>query len=124
MKQITRWSPDTCNCVIELEWDDVADPTTRTHKLTNFVSICNQHEKTTDDASRYGKVMDENVRKNRAFAICQEELKITNEEYSFLYTEDRLLRVRLVGRSVTPSEKGRVNARFNSEFGAGKAVLE
>ncbi len=48
MRQITRWSPDTCSCVIEYEWDDAVDPSVRIHTVYNILSACHGHPGTPD----------------------------------------------------------------------------
>lgn len=43
MKRITTWSPDTCNCVIEYEWDDTEDQNTRKHKFVKVDHCGDNH---------------------------------------------------------------------------------
>lgn len=42
MKHITRWRPDTCTCVLELEWDDEHPEEAREHKAIK-VERCGAH---------------------------------------------------------------------------------
>jgi hypothetical protein len=42
MKHITRWRPDTCACVLELEWDDTDPEETRAHNAIK-VERCEAH---------------------------------------------------------------------------------
>lgn len=43
MKHITRWRPDTCSCVLELEWDDEVPEAERTHEAVK-VERCAVHQ--------------------------------------------------------------------------------
>lgn len=60
----TRWSPDTCGCVIEYAWDDSLPPDQRTHALTNVVTRCSGHTGFAGQA-HLDQVIGENGRKNR-----------------------------------------------------------
>lgn len=84
MKHVTRWSPDTCGCVIEFEWDDEEPDETRKHDLTNYVSKCPAHQEL-DVEESYNIVKDENVRKNKALS---EVLKNTENESLFDIKEE------------------------------------
>lgn len=61
MKRITRWSPDTCGCVIDFEWDD--ENSSIPHKAKNIISECEAH-KGLDKDSCYLSVLEENKYKN------------------------------------------------------------
>lgn len=43
MKHITRWRPDTCSCVLELEWDDEVPEAEREHTAVK-VERCGVHQ--------------------------------------------------------------------------------
>lgn len=43
MIQITRWSPDTCKCILEYQWDDQIPEEEREHTVYNVVSTCPEH---------------------------------------------------------------------------------
>lgn len=67
MIRTTRWSPDTCGCVLEFEWDDALPPEMRTHSPSRVVTACPAHQgKTVTEA--FAAVGVENRRKNAAFA--------------------------------------------------------
>ena len=42
MKHLTRWRPDTCQCEIDLEWDDSVPEAQRVFKQ-NMVKECSVH---------------------------------------------------------------------------------
>ena len=43
-KCITRWSPDTCGCVVEFEWDNEVPVEQRTHKHYATLAQCEFHK--------------------------------------------------------------------------------
>lgn len=49
MRQITRWAPDTCTCVIQYEWDDATNPDDQVHTVYNILSACPLHTGTPDE---------------------------------------------------------------------------
>lgn len=66
MKKLTRWSPDTCGCVIDYEWDDTQAEDVRVHTAVRTVKRCLAHQADTDVALHYSKALEENQRKNKA----------------------------------------------------------
>lgn len=67
MKNITRWSPDTCECVIEYEWDTEESEDTRIHSPKKIVKACSVHAGNNVHLL-HAKVSVENTGKNQAFA--------------------------------------------------------
>src|SRR4029453_16453003 len=65
----TRWSPDTCDCVIEYSWDSEQAEGTRTHTLSNYVNVCPEHQVLADNTARWNAVFEENPRKNIAYQL-------------------------------------------------------
>lgn len=60
----TRWSPDTCDCVIEYTWDDTENEDTRTHNYSKAVVKCTVHA-TTLPTNHFESVLAENIAKNK-----------------------------------------------------------
>lgn len=79
MKHITRWKPDTCNCVLEYEWDDQEPSDTRVHTPIT-VEACEVHSSITDVASGFDAVLQENKYKNEAVAVLMEKLPAKSVE--------------------------------------------
>jgi hypothetical protein len=69
MTTTTRWSPDTCDCILEYEWDTQLTEDTRTHKFTTFIHKCDSHAGLAGDAVHYQHVLDENKTKNQFVGI-------------------------------------------------------
>ena len=98
----TRWSPDTCGCVIEYEYDDTLPVESR--ELTpRSVEPCAFHRLDTDQAV-FDAVLEENRRKNTAYAIALEEIPVlTPDDFEWSFDNKRVLNVHLrnVGTSFT-----------------------
>lgn len=67
--QKTTWSPDTCKCTLEYEWDDAVPQELRTHTIANVVKACPIHDHHTDKIAHYDDVMAENQSKNKAIGL-------------------------------------------------------
>lgn len=61
------WKPDTCECVLEYEWDDELSEDQRVHKISNVVKYCKAHDGLSHDEC-YNKVLSENKLKNKVLA--------------------------------------------------------
>ena len=66
MKKTTTWSPDTCNCIINYEWDDTIPENVRSHRVTGIVKKCSFHQNTVDLQAHFDAILEENSRKNDA----------------------------------------------------------
>ena len=131
MLKITRWSPDTCGCILDYEWDDSLDENSRTHTIKNIIKPCAAHANLSDKTEHYGKVLEENQRKNNLLgAIVENVVGVSEEttqnddskvkqlklgkEYRFSYDDERNLVVELSG--FTNSEKTAVVSLANNLF--------
>lgn len=75
---ITRWKPDTCNCVIEYEWDASLPVEQRVHTAVK-TTPCQFHLGTVEEV--YTKVKDENVKKNLTRKLLLETIpEISQDE--------------------------------------------
>jgi hypothetical protein len=70
--QTTRWSPDTCGCVIEYSWDSDVAPEARVHTFKKTVEVCPAHAAHKDLNTHYSTVLEENRRKNYTLADAAE----------------------------------------------------
>jgi hypothetical protein len=61
----TRWSPDTCDCVLEYEWDTDSPEDTRVHTFKNIERKCDSHAGLNQDHAHYDHVVKENQTKNK-----------------------------------------------------------
>lgn len=67
MLTVTRWSPDTCACVIEYEWDTETTEDNRIHKF-HRVEKCSEHSGVVEDNHVFLHVLKENRSAMAAFA--------------------------------------------------------
>jgi hypothetical protein len=63
----TRWSPDTCDCVIEYNIDETGNTT-----FKNTVKTCPAHSKHHGKTDHFSVVLEENQRKNKTLAEAAE----------------------------------------------------
>jgi len=43
MIRTTRWYPDTCDCIVEYQWDDDVPEAEREHRISRMVAQCAEH---------------------------------------------------------------------------------
>ena len=123
MLRVTRWSPDTCGCVLEFEWDDTQPESSRTHTYARTVATCPAHSGQVGP-TLLASVKDENTRKNRVVTVTKALLPATTEDnYLWWFDASRVLNVTLAGVTLTPAQKTNFKNLFDSTFGAGKVRL-
>jgi len=93
MKKITTWSPDTCDCVINYEWDDTTPEDTRTHTVSSVVKKCSFHEGLNLSAN-YDAILEENTRKNLAIKKVKEIHPTADVKFSLDSNRDVTLSVK------------------------------
>lgn len=86
MIQITRWSPDTCSCVVEYQWDDSDLIENRQHILSKVVNKCIAHQEYADEIV-FSTITDENKRKN----IVLNEIFSNIPSLSFINNEGKVI---------------------------------
>ena len=137
--RVTRWSPDTCGCVLEYEWDDSVDENHRTHSANKIVTACEAHKGEVDKHVHFATVHGENTHKNEVHKTILENSPALTEEvldaegnphkefkkgvkFEFAYDGDRKLQVDLIGATVQEKE----DAMFVCQgvLGAGKVSLK
>jgi ABC-type transporter MlaC component len=145
---VTRWSPDTCDCIIEYEWDDSAPPENRQHNLSNYVRTCTFHQSLATDSTKYSTVVDENTRKNHTLGLALDngpaslfdESNDTDNDgntvtvrtlkrsitFNWSWTgtgASRVLNVTFIGISLTNQQKNTIRNILNNRFGIGKVII-
>ncbi len=138
--KITRWSPDTCGCVIEYSWDDSVPSDSRVHSLSTYVNKCAAHNILATDTDRYNTVLEENPRKNQALQNILDNSPTTslydivngNRQlkqtllFNFSWSgtaPNRVLTVSFTGITLTTNQKNTLQSALNTKFGTGKVVL-
>ena len=135
MKKITRWTPDTCDCAIEYEWDTDDAPETRTH-VVKSVGPSAIHSGTPEEV--YTKVVEENKNKNKAVAKVMEDNDLAEDvpdgkggtvrkmkegkEVKWSFDKDRNLEVEIIGADAT--KKAAVENEISKVVAKGKFKLK
>jgi hypothetical protein len=136
---VTRWSPDTCTCVLEYSWDDTAPEDSRVHNITNVVQKCAAHAGTPDLTTHWNIINEENPRKNVAFQHLVDNFpaQLSNTgaaggtlksgiSFGFSYSgtaPNRVLTVTFTGITLTNQQRTSIQNTLNTKFGAGKVLL-
>ena len=90
--QITRWSPDTCGCQIDYQWDDTVPQDERVHTVSNIVKACPIHAGQLSKESHYAEVVNENQSKNKAIGlILQRHPNLKDKDGNFEHISYRFL---------------------------------
>ena len=132
--QTTRWSPDTCGCVVDYTWDDSVSQEARTHHYAGHVLKCSAHAPLSDEAA-YAALTDENPRKNQTLqalsdafpsittsdALGNKVLKKDGSGPVWHFDSNRVLNVS-VG-SLTLAQKASVQATLDIVHGVGKVKV-
>lgn len=138
--KITRWSPDTCECVLEYEWDTDDPQETRTHTPVNVVKACPAHSAQETVAQKFNKVNDENTRKNKVLKHALDNIDEIREEildggqptgtytlkngteFNWSFDNDRVLHVSITG--LTAQRISQLQTLADNYLGVGKVVVE
>ena len=113
----TRWSPDTCGCVIVYEWDDEipVDQIVTTFKRAE--SVCEAHKNAPED--KFVVVLEENQRKNNVFSESKKiNPDLKPDDFNYRFDENRKLIV-----SATGIEKSHESA-LEAKVGGDKVDVE
>ena len=92
--QRNLWSPDTCGCQIEYEWDDSVPQEQRIHSASKIVKACSIHQHHNDKDAHYQDVLDENQSKNKAVGLLIKTFKKLDggqDEITWRFEDDRSL---------------------------------
>lgn len=134
----TRWRPkDTCDCVIEYEWDDTTSNDTRVHTFKNIIK-CNAHSILADQDA-YTHASEQNRRKNitlsealdRFIALQETDTDgniVLKKGISFNYSwsgsgDSRVLTISFTGVNLTTPQKNTLQTALNTRFGVGKVIV-
>lgn len=123
MLRVTRWSPDTCSCVLEYEWDDAQDENIRTHSFKRAVQLC-EHHKALVASEAYDQVISENTRKNMEFEVIKTtKPDASTENYVWWFDNKRVLQVSILKPELDTLTKDKVQVDSDKVFGIGKVKV-
>lgn len=77
--KITKWSPDTCKCEIDYEWDESVLQGQRVHIINKMVRICDAHAVYTDKKQCFNAIVKENQKKNNVLGYVLENFPVLVE---------------------------------------------
>lgn len=129
--KVTRWSPDTCGCVVEYTWDDAIPEDARAHLYEGHVRKCSRHNTITGEPA-YAVVQEENTRKNRSMTILADNIpevvqetpagKRLSSEPVWAYNADGVLEIVFL-IPISAASKDRARLVLDTEFGLGEVRL-
>lgn len=126
MLKVTRWSPDTCECVLEYEWDTALEGSARVHSFKKVVKLCPEHERLGfQGKATYDQVGIENRGKNIAWGQIKQALNLADEDidkYVWFFNESRQLQVSVTS-PIAVEKKQEIQAKLDTLLGAGKAKV-
>ena len=143
MIHTTTWSPDTCDCKFEYDWDDTLTPEQRVNTVSKVIQTCSTHQIIKlNPNSHFSTVADENVRKNKVhsqfFTVAGMTDSISNPDgsttivfkdgievtYNFTGTDyARVLNITVVGYNLTGGQKNAIQNWCNNTFGISKVNI-
>jgi hypothetical protein len=144
MMHVNRWSPDTCDCVFDYQWDDSVPAEQRVHTIKDVVHACPDHLITsTNKANHYDVVIGENVRKNKVHGQLLELPDMAGEVlqddgtmirnfkkgigFNFHFTgkeADRVLSISTNGYKLNQGQKNALQDWCHQNLGNGKVVIQ
>ena len=125
--QITRWSPDTCDCVIDYSWDSTTSEDDRIHAHHQSIKTCTSHAGITG-SDHHNIIVRENQSKNymhaHAVRLCALQVGLPSDttelvegvefEWSFIGSGNaRELQVKLHGTN--PGVVAQLRAHANEQ---------
>ena len=121
-KCITRWSPDTCGCIVEFEWDNEIPVEQRTHKHYATLTQCAFH-KNMPSEGMYDVLMGENLRKNDTVNKLKELQPDYDISQGWYFDDKRKLIVKDTKGVLTPKQKKKVQNEVTLLHGEGKVEI-
>jgi hypothetical protein len=101
---MTRWSPDTCDCVVEYD---------NNLQVTAVINRCKKHQDTANDAVHLSTVLAHNRRKNTVLNATRDHLKeigLSPDVVSVVY--DDADRLHIVGSGLSSAEQTKLTDKL------------
>jgi hypothetical protein len=118
----TRWSPDTCQCVVEYEWDRTQAEDVRVHTYTGHVQVCSIHQAVAAGLARYTTVMGENQNKNKAIGLAGSVVAANIDQVAWAFNASRQVLLTVPG--ISGAQKKTLQAAIDTQLGAGKVIVQ
>lgn len=129
--KVIQWSPDTCECVLEYEYDTEDTKTNKTFTGRNVISACPRHSGAASPNATFGQVLaDNNVKNNTLRAIMdnfpaltevrdpdnpEDGVRLKSGAVSYVLRLDRVYELTIP--DLTQAEKDQAQSIINSEVG-------
>lgn len=130
----TKWSPDTCSCIIEYEWNTDDPESTRQHTIARYLQRCALHSTATSLADLWSKVIEHNTRKNLMYKAVLDNITAATETdaegnvvlragytFSWSYSGDMLTIT--LGGSFTNAQKNTIRTWLTNNGYSGKVTV-
>lgn len=133
--EVTRWSPDTCDCKIVFQVDHSKTPEGGEPivEFVRFDNVCDVHAQIKDEQERWDEINSENRMKNHTlveimnnFPELAETITKPNGnqyrdlkagiKYEWAFDENRNLKVRLAGANISPNKKEAINRVLKQKY--------
>lgn len=139
----TRWSPDTCDCVLEYDWDDSVPDNQIITSYKTTVNQCSNHLHLTGNNKKdtYDSVNEENKRKNGTITELITKMqsdfgeadpqtgaitlkKAINVSWVWSGTApNRVMTLTVTGITLTSNKLNQAKNFLDTKFGVGKVIL-
>ena len=137
----TQWSPDTCGCQFEYDWDDELSEDVRIHTFKRVAKECVSHAHLQGNNKRdmYDSSLEENRRKNGTLKELIDratefvEIKADgnpgfknniNIDWEWSGTSpNRVFTITVTGITLTAQRKTNIQNFLNNRFGTGKVIF-
>ncbi len=140
----TQWSPDTCDCTFEYEWDDTSSENTRVHNFKAVTKECASHAhlKGNNKKDMYDSSLEENTRKNGTIGELLDKAAADFGEVdpasgsmvlkkgitvSWDWTgtaPNRVMTLTATGINLSQQKKTATQNFLNNKFGVGKVIFQ
>lgn len=121
MLKTTVWRPDTCNCVLEFQWDTEDPELNRVHTFLPPKEVCQVHSLVAPRIINE-EVMRENRIKNVAISMLVEGTELNEGDISWSFRSDRTLGL-AIKTPLSDQERARFTAAADIRFGPQKVIV-
>ena len=117
------WTPDTCTCTVEYEWDKDTDESSRVHTFKKVHMTCKHHE-ALQGKQLYDQLSKENGSRSTAVRVVQEtNPELTVEQIFWRFSADRKT-LFLAPQGLGSAQKQQLQSRITTENIPVSVVIE
>lgn len=142
MIQTTKWSPDTCSCILSYTWDDGVPVEQRIQKFNKLENMCPEHQGFLPEEI-YAAVLEENQTKNIVMNLLIDSIPTLTDPivlddgtpgkgfkkektpgYTFIKIPGNPVRSLAISDTFTGQEKTAIETVLDNNLGVGKVSVE